>query len=49
MSWPGFVDIRLRLSNPPFELHRTQISQAPLEPLAIVEAFNKRKDSWLLV
>ena len=38
------MDTKLRVTDPSFELQRTEISQALMQPLAIVEAFDERKD-----
>lgn len=38
------MDIRLRGTDPSFELQRRQIAQALMQPLAIVEPFDERKD-----
>ena len=38
------MDTWLRCTHPSFECQRTEIAQTLMEPLAVVEAFNKRKD-----
>ena len=38
------MDTKLRWTHPSFECQQTEITQALMEPLAVVEAFNKRKD-----
>ena len=38
------MDTRLRVTDPSFELQRTEIPQTLMQPLAIIEPFNKRKD-----
>jgi hypothetical protein len=38
------VDTRLRVTDPSFELRRTEIPQTLMQPLAIIEPSNTRKD-----
>ena len=38
------MDTRLRVTDPTFERERSQITETLMQPLAVVEAFNKRKD-----
>ena len=38
------MDTRLRVTDPSFELQRREIAQALMQPLAVVEPFNERKD-----
>jgi hypothetical protein len=38
------VDTRLRITDPSFELQRTAVPQILMEALAIIEAFDERKD-----
>ena len=38
------MDTRLRVTDPSLELQRRQIAKTQMQPLAIVEPFNERKD-----